>query len=120
MKEFLTNKIQLTAAIVTLLVFIGIGPINVFEEGDREIDSSFIQKLNVALNSYDGDTIRVMAIHGDNEAFNFAKEVAIELQNNGYSIESLDTLISARPVSSFQYQINENNTLEIIIGKKET
>ena len=120
MKKLLTNNIQLAAAIVTLLVFIGIGPINVFEEGNREINSTFIQKLNIALNSYKGNTIKVMAIHGDNEAYDFAKEIAIELRSKGYYIESLGSLISDKPVSNFQYQINDDNTLEIIIGKKET
>jgi len=111
------ENIAWIAAVLGILTFIGIGPFNLFGSDQREIDSGFITELNSVLSSYEGDQIKVLAIHGDNEAFNYAKEIAQKLHESGFQIISLDSLITPRPFSGHKFEV-KRDVLNISIGSK--
>lgn len=117
MVDKIKENIAWIAAVLGVLTFIGIGPFNLFGSEQREINSEFITELNSVLSSYKGDQIKVLAIHGDQEAFNYAKEIAQKLHESGYQITSLDSLITPRPFSGHKFEVKKD-ILNISIGSK--
>ena len=64
-------------------------------------------------------SIRITAVLGDGEAFNFATQIKNFLFSKGYTVEGVDQAVYAQPVMGQVVEKNSSGGFEIIIGTKQ-
>lgn len=82
----------------------------------RVLNSEVQNQLQQILSDRKGQTIKIVSVMGDGEAFNFATQIKNYLVNQGYIVSGIDQAIYTQPVMG---QVFNPEKLEFIIGTKQ-
>jgi len=84
----------------------------------RHVDEKFIDQLNQYLPKDKEKTIKIEAVLGDQETFQFATEIKDYLESRGWKIEGVDLSVFRKPIFGINITPETDGSITITVGSK--